>query len=639
MIDPATFSRDMERHWTQTLGNIANEPLKQTWHRIAKTLNEHIQNHGSPTASTRWSVLRPPTGSGKTQSVILYSAMLADLPHHDHPGILIVTRRIEDCEGIAKLINGLTENADYAVAYHSKSSLKLDELKAYPVVVITHKAYENALDYLGDSASIRQTWPYFHNWQIDTRKLVVIDECIDIVESNQAGLDGLRQTLAAIPETIREEHEGEINLIQEIINVLEQVSAMPGEKEDTLIIGKNHPYDEVYDISSVTDLSGLIAALKDVRFDLQNGKNDNLECKRLRQRHTKRLKDLQHILRSWSYFSMDKGEHTLHTARLLVPEETKGAVVFDATADQNVLYELFNDSVIIPTPGGTRDYSNVTLHVSRGHSVGKNYMKTHAKKLCGELISELNPVLGKNSNALVVCHKDVEPALVRYNTDFQMQTAHWGAIDGSNEWKDCDSVVIFGLPYKPDYWTANVYMALQEPTSTEWLRDSEHRQFGKHIDIRQALKYGQIATDVIQAINRVRCRKVVDAMGNCQETHVYILLPDNSLGTMLTDAIRNHMPGIQFKEWDYTGQKKKARASKHEASLVKFIENMEPGAKFSMAYLQKCLGISPATLRRLKAKAGDPDTDIGQVMSESGAVFKLEKYGQTHRSYLMKPSI
>jgi hypothetical protein len=564
--------------------------------------------------------------------------MLADLPKQEHPGILIVTRLIKDCCKIVKQIN---EHAgiDTAIDYHSDAKVKLGDLKEYPVVVITHKAYENALDYLGDDASIRQTWDYFHDfnrngdeWFSGKRKLVAIDECLDIVESNQAGLDGLRQTLAAIPQQVRNEHSSDVTLIENIIAILERIADTPEKHEEMMMDGEhkfNFTPEEI-------DISGLISSLKDIRFDHQNGKNDILECERLRQRHYKRLKALHYILKSWSYYSGVKKEHTLHTARLLVPEDTKGAVVFDATASHNLIYQLFSDSHIVPSPDGTRDYSNVTLHVSRDHKVGKVHMTSNAQRVCGELISELDPVLGKERETLVVCHKDVEPVLSKYDTSFEMHTGHYGKIDGSNEWKDCDSVVIFGLPYRPDTWTADVYMALQEPTSTEWLRDSEKRQYGKHQDIRKALKHGQIATDVIQAINRVRCRKVVDAQGNCNQTDVYILLPSGDLADTLLDAIKQHMPGIQIKDWNYTGQRKKPRASKHEAALIKFIEGMESGSRFSMGHLGKVLSISTATMKRLRAKTKDPESDLCQTLLEHDVTVSVERSGSTQRAYLVR---
>jgi hypothetical protein len=40
----------------------------------------------------------------------------------------------------------------------------------------------------------------------------------------------------------------------------------------------------------------------------------------------------------------------------------------------------------------------------------------------------------------------------------------------------------------------------------------------------------QLAVSIIQALNRIRCRKVVDAEGNCAPCKAYLFLPDNEPG-------------------------------------------------------------------------------------------------------------
>ena len=143
---------------------------------------------------------------------------------------------------------------------------------------------------------------------------------------------------------------------------------------------------------------------------------------------------------------------------------------------------------------------------------------------------------------------------------------------------ECDTVVIFGLPYLPKTWAANVFMALQGSQPTEWLQDENSRRFRRHDDIRQALEWGQISTNVIQAINRVRCRRTIDDLGNCEPTDVFILLPKDKLADVLVRDIKAMMPGITIKsDWDYKPQKSKGRASNHEKALIKFIENMNAG--------------------------------------------------------------
>ena len=58
-------------------------------------------------------------------------------------------------------------------------------------------------------------------------------------------------------------------------------------------------------------------------------------------------------------------------------------------------------------------------------------MRNNAKNLCGELMSELNPIL-KGKNALVVCHKDVEAHLGRpkFSEESRLKIAKPGVVIG-----------------------------------------------------------------------------------------------------------------------------------------------------------------------------------------------------------------
>ena len=144
-IHPDEFVMRMEDHWINELNNVPNKALKESWHQIADTFDHHIQNHDDPEKARNWNVLSPPTGSGKSESIVIYGAMLSSRPKEDHPAILVVTRLIDDCNMMAERINRFGER-DTAIAYHSDVSNKvsLNVLKKWPVVVITHRAYEMA---------------------------------------------------------------------------------------------------------------------------------------------------------------------------------------------------------------------------------------------------------------------------------------------------------------------------------------------------------------------------------------------------------------------------------------------------------------------------------------------------------------
>ncbi len=359
---------------------------------------------------------------------------------------------------------------------------------------------------------------------------------------------------------------------------------------------------------------------------------------RLRKLHDARLKSVHGILRSWAYYAKKKGIPTLNTARLLVPEDVKGAVILDATASSNVLLDIWKDAHIETPYGGERRYDNVALNYSLGHKVGKVWMNKNAKKICKDFISDLNNRFKEGDRVLVVTHKDLEPILTSYKTNFKLMTGHWGAIDGSNEWKECNKVVIFGLPYKPDTWTANLFMSFHGPMSTEWLQSEGDRPYGRHTDIRRALKHGAIIVDVIQAINRVRCRKVIDSQGHCEPTSVWMLLPDDPLSDILLESISKDMPNIHLHEWDYGKQKRTVQAprrGKWQEALVKYFKNMQNGS-IPAGHVRNNLGMSPRTLATLTKKAQEIDSDLYGIMNEMNIRYEIQRHGRSSKGMFIK---
>lgn len=648
LISPIHFVDRMEKHWAQNLANVSSEPLKQVWHQLARVFGQHILSHEEPEQAKQWTILQPPTGSGKTQGTIVYCWMLSEQPPEWHPGVLIVTRLIAEADGIADKINEMS-GRQVAVAYHSESKkgISIDELEQWPVLVITHRAYELALDHLGAEGTIQKTWPYFHafsNGTFDslggTRKLVIIDECLDIVEHSQAGLDGLRNTLGAIPHYVVNKFPREIEAIKTVIGILELMQQeTKGESVPETLLLKGVEHIKELTGQNPPDLTGLRRELRDkARFDrLILKMEDPKQNLRLKKIHDDRLKSLHYIFRSWSYYAKLDSKPSMNTARLLVPEDVKGAVVLDATASSNVLYEIFDNALVVQPPAGSRCYQNVTLHISRNHKLGKVYMRNNHKELCADLVSDLQPRL-KDRRTFIVCHKDVEPILASFGGSLLMKTGHWGKVDGSNEWKDCDAAVIFGLPYRPDTWSANVFMACQGPQETQWLRNSE-RPFNGHADIRAELKTGQMIVDIVQAINRVQCRKVIDRQGNCPATGVYMLLPKGHLADQILQGIRHEMPGINIVEdWDYLGQKhkrKRPRRSNHETALIKYLENMESGT-VPKGRVIKLLGMSPKTFYRLMEKHDDPESLISKTMKKAGVTYETERAGKSFKAYFVK---
>jgi Rad3-related DNA helicase len=121
-IHPDVFARSMETHWQDTLGNVTSPSLLNLWETMGKAFNGAIAGTGD-----QWTVLQPPTGTGKTQGLAVYSALTAKANQSVGivNGILIVTRLIEQAEELKQNINRLA-GFDCAVAKHSDNQLSLE---------------------------------------------------------------------------------------------------------------------------------------------------------------------------------------------------------------------------------------------------------------------------------------------------------------------------------------------------------------------------------------------------------------------------------------------------------------------------------------------------------------------------------
>lgn len=233
MISPPHFVQEMRQRWETHLGYPSNPALEESWAQLAQAFVDHVKAHDTPGEEVGWTVLRLPTGTGKTEGTILYSAMLsgdvADVPQL-HPGILIVTRMIKDANRIAMDINKLSRKRSpdlgdaVAVAYHTEmeEEIKRRDLRRFPVLVITHKAYENALDSLESNYS-PTPWDYFHKYLDRNRKLVIIDEAIDLILESRVSADDVRSLIGLIPGPLYETFHEEVfwlNKLQERIKDL-----------------------------------------------------------------------------------------------------------------------------------------------------------------------------------------------------------------------------------------------------------------------------------------------------------------------------------------------------------------------------------------------------------------------------------
>lgn len=664
MVPTPMFVKEMIRHW-EGLGHVSNKALEDTWKQLAEAFIDHVKAHEFPSMEGNWTVLSPPTGTGKTEGAILYSAMLSGVFTADpqlHPGILIVTRMIKDANRIANDINwhsmryapGLLDTNTVAVAYHTEAAddLRRRDLRQFPVLVVTHKAYENALDGL-ESNAYPTAWDYYSNYLDRKRKLVIIDEAIDLILESRVSGDDVRSLIGLIPGPLYETFHEEVYWLNKLHERIKELSENGGSEpvangvlyREAMLGSLMGPPEE--DTHFPPQFRALREALKDYRSTVapfSKGKRSASE-EDVRRGLDELIRDVNAVLQNpWLWQTKHEGIITLNSAKLLVPEDVKGAIVLDATAGENVVYDVFDRAKRLPQIPGTRRYDNVLLHVGKGQRTGKVSMRKKAKEDISLLIAELEK-WAKNRRVLVITHAEREQALRRAakrlspEKGFTISIDHWGAINGVNDYLGCDTIVIFGLNHFPPTWPTNIFFACQGVQSNEWLGSKESRRFGTHKDISEALKVGQLVSDVVQATNRVRCRNVVDSKGNCLRTDVYILLPKRN-GEDILGGITNAMPGIQVVEWEFSTQKNKQKKAKYDGQLIEFFRDMEPG-KIPVRVVKEKFSISETTFERIRARVRErsPKDSLGRAMIEYGVIYEGKgREGKTPRACFLKGS-
>lgn len=106
LITPEEFATAMRDRW-HSLDNVSSPKLEQLWRTMGETFNLAAIN--STKLGSKWRVLEPPTGSGKTQGLSLYAALTVQRNRTASTplGMLIVTRTIPQANEIVSTIREL----------------------------------------------------------------------------------------------------------------------------------------------------------------------------------------------------------------------------------------------------------------------------------------------------------------------------------------------------------------------------------------------------------------------------------------------------------------------------------------------------------------------------------------------------
>lgn len=630
LVSPQDFTERMHSHWTVALGMPAPPALVPVWTIMADQFVKSTINNYSETPD-RLSVILPlPTGSGKTEGTCLYAAMQADSNARSASdgtkpvGVIIVTRLIEDADALASKINHLA-GSTIAVAQHSKSrEIKGDTFNA-DVLVITHTAFTNAAESFG--AEDFDRWERISRWRGGKRHLMIIDEALaNVVQSYRTTAPALSSALSVVTPEIASQYPAAVLILEKLKLYLDRQEQLCGERCSASTLWGEGSGVAAKEVGRLRD------ALLTKQFDATLFRGDVYEVL------AGILRDVEALLTRHAYYYKQGIQHSIHSSAYLIPPGLPGAVILDATAEHDVMYQLLGpNAYIVPLPSRMRNYSNVALHVSRTSTgLGKHAMDERKQHRLNRLAGELSErVPGR---AIFLCvHKHSEALAQTFNTGplGNLSVGHWGAVDGKNCWKDCEVAVIWGLPYMAEHHAIDQFFAVQGPEDTDWLKAHVNKQRPTLVTV---IMQRHLSTSIVQAINRIGCRRVIDADGNCVPCDIYIALPKNWQGDAILNDIKSSMPGIRVAHWDYEPDGPKVyapRSGSANEAIISFMKGRESG-QVPLSRVKRELQLTPRQMGRIREDLRDFKSRLATALREIDVSYLCTGRGRGEKSFLLK---
>jgi len=603
LLDPAKLAHSFSNQW-KAYGNTSSSKLIKQWTTIFKTFNNSSSRNINQSA-IEYSIIPAVTGSGKTQCLQWYAAELSKHPKNT-TGVLIVAKLNEEARDIAdQIIKWSGNNEKAATAYNSDSEFKgfgnESHLNEYQTVIISHEYYirhHHLKSY--KSGTYQQVITYKGN----DRSLIVIDESIELVKH----MSITKQSLIDIGSALYP-YRGELTNESELIKYLE-------DNFDNL-------FGNIYHNEIISDNSNLINGVSN-HLNIQPEEVIRLFSMRRAANKLKgnwkvaeRLNELKQLLNNNLYKYRSGNITSYNSSSLELPN--KSLVVLDATARVSKTYELLPNTKLIELPI-VKDYSNVIIEMKYSDSrseLGKSGMvdnndadlsTLHLNNIAREVA--INELAGDKFAVFTF------KGLIKNSGESYLY--HYGSLDGTNDYKDCVHIVIYGIHYRPNFiYSNNLYQFSNKDPGTLKQSTSE-------------FKYRHIAADIIQMINRGRCRMIKD--GKALDMKVTLMMGNTKLlNDTIESAIRSEMVGVVINKSDsdhmmsfkestkgYTGN-----INKSDQNFIDCIDTSQDNIKVSG--IHQCAGSSTKEKKGINARIKEEGSWIAQELLDLKYV--MEKRG------------
>jgi len=654
-LSPDFFVSEMRFHWVYNLENVSTTNLETMWRAVCVTFNSLLEAK----QGDAWPVLSPPTGSGKSQSSCLYSALLA---LYTDDGVLFTTRLIDQCEIVVADINAMAEfhfkryskvlewKGPVAITAHSKQgSAKPDpmQIDKSPVLVVTHahmvNAYKEALaEGVDGKFNVMTQWT-----EIDEDGTLRKGKArIRITDETPAGLiehfrvdKAVFESLTGFFETqiLQPEHLEQYEAFKCVRNAWMRFEAAKNENKDPAKVFTLSDFLPKTDVPKQWKLTALFELLRETSTRSAAFKTNTMAD--IKAGRLEGLYAVQHILNNWSVYMKNGGQYgsLVTSAHFVMPADDVPMAILDATSAVTPLWKVLGTKVRrVDTPTDIRNYKNVTAHLCHtaggmGTDVTNGKLGKARLDAILKFFEQAHKKTGRKLRVLLCLPKALKETCIEtlkdgitakvippYMEDFKVGS--WGALDGRNDFQDCNAVVIMSWFYPPRSFGIDLLFSTASETqrTDDYLKDTR--------ELQKEVEFGSVMTSTIQAINRVQCRKVVDKDGGCEETQIFMLMADETgrEAQDMREALEREMPGMVFKDWEVLPKPKGGRVS-HAQRLIEFLKVL-PAGEYRFGELMDKLAVSASGRKDIQKALNNKTSSLSRSLAVMQCVYLAGKH-------------
>lgn len=595
-VNPRTFVNKFKLKY-QAWGNIVTDELRRTWHQNCLVLNNCVLAKDSKIKY----VVSAPTGTAKTENIITYCSLLPS-----EIRVLISTNLTSEADRLATDIDCEAKEIK-AISYHSKNNVNISEASLFQVVVVSHEFYRR-------NRNGNDIWDKLGFG----RDLIIIDEALDtLVEYaiSKSDVERAFNFFANIKDRFMGNKYFESNLMSltDDLGLLEnaQYDKTTLIRTDKVFYMRNNNQERVAVKSIEAHRYFAFKIFLDSHYfdfnKILTGITDASKNEQIKESIVLTLEALNNFYNRQTYITANRGEYSLHRIEDSSPR-SHALVCFDATACVNATYALrknfHNDMVLIESVKNIRKYSNVLLKTVA--------TTTGSFNINNDIVNVMLSNIDFGKKTLFVTHKQnipmVQAELEENFSEFVTDVVNWGAVTGLNKWQDFDTCVILGLNHKPVSFVQNRVLS----------NTNEDEAFGvnqkSHFD---DVRISDLVSEIIQAINRIRIRKISNSDGECEAANIYLTLP--SVDKILYEYyIEKHMPNIRIENWNLPVDFPTSQTTHSESVISYLLKTMKIGEKISINNPMHGLNINKDSFKSVIGKT---------VVDKNKFKSKLERFG------------